>query len=131
VNTAGALDPAKAAELAAANQVRLYTIGIGADSLRVNDFFGSRLINPSADLDEKLLRGIAEQTGGRYFRARDTRELAGIYTEIDRLEPAMEQGGKYRPVEEWFHLPLALAFVLAFGLALPRTALWSLRERIA
>jgi Ca-activated chloride channel family protein len=118
VNTAGELDPRKAAELAKANGLRLYTIGIGAESMEVQDFFGSRTVNPSADLDAKLLTEIAESTGGRFFRARDTAELSGIYREIDRLEPTASQGERYRPVQEWFVLPLGVAFVLALLVAL-------------
>src|SRR5690606_33514544 len=67
VNTAGELDPDKATELAVANDLRIYTIGIGADRLRVDSLFGSRVVNPSADLDEAMLTRMAEATGGRYF----------------------------------------------------------------
>lgn len=115
VNTAGELDPKKAAELAAANGVRIYTIGIGSERMRVDDFFGSRMVNPSADLDASLLTAIADQTGGKFFRARDTKELSGVYREISRLEPAADQRERYRPVDELFHLPLT--FVLLLGLA--------------
>ena len=118
VNTAGELEPRKAADLAKSNGLRLYTIGIGAESMRVQDFFGSRTVNPSADLDAKLLTDIAEETGGKFFRARDTKELAGIYREIDKLEPSAAQGERYRPVDEWFVLPLALALLAAFLSAL-------------
>lgn len=118
VNTAGELDPKKAAELAAANGVRIYTIGIGSERMRVDDFFGSRMVNPSADLDANLLTAIADQTGGKFFRARDTKELAGIYREIDRLEPAADQSERYRPVDELFHLPLAFGLLLGLVMAL-------------
>lgn len=114
VNTGGELEPRKAADLAKENGLRLYTIGIGAESMRVDDFFGSRMVNPSADLDEKLLDDIARETGGKFFRARDTKELAGIYREIDKLEPSAAQGERYRPVNEWFVLPLSLALLAAF-----------------
>ena len=87
VNTSGELDPHKAIDLAAANHVRVYTIGIGADALRVNSLFGSRIVNPSADLDEAMLKRMAEATGGRYFRARNSDELADVYRTIDQLEP--------------------------------------------
>src|SRR5579863_1556717 len=72
VNDAGELDPPKAIELAAAEHVKIYTIGIGAEAMRVDDgFFGSRVVNPSADLDAKLLTDMAQKTGGRFFRARN------------------------------------------------------------
>lgn len=128
VNTSGELDPKKATELAVANQVRVYTIGIGADAMRVNSLFGSRVVNPSADLDEAMLTQMAEQTGGRYFRARNSEELADIYRSIDKLEPAADAKQSLRPVDELYWIPLggvvalgALAFLLP-GLRLRGTA---------
>lgn len=120
VNTAGELDPKKAADLAEAHHVRIYTIGVGADSMRVNSMFGSRVVNPSADLDEKMLTTMAEQTGGRYFRARNSEELADIYRSIDKLEPAADVKQSLRPVDEWYWLPLGGALAVgAFALLLP------------
>ena len=115
VNTAGELDPDKAIDLAAANGVRVYTIGIGADELRVDSLFGSRIVNPSADLDEKMLTRMADRTGGRYFRARDSAQLAGIYRAIDKLEPVAETGQSLRPIDELYWLPLAFALLLGMG----------------
>jgi Ca-activated chloride channel family protein len=116
VNDAGELDPYQSIELAAAEHVKIYTIGIGAEAMRIDGFFGSRIVNPSADLDEKLLRSMAETTGGRYYRARDTAALAEIYREIDRLEPAADTTRQFRPVDELFFWPLAAALLLALGL---------------
>jgi Ca-activated chloride channel family protein len=116
VNDAGELDPTKATELAAAEKVKIYTIGIGAEAMRVNDgFFGSRVVNPSADLDAKLLTEMAEKTGGRFFRARDTAELAQIYREIDKLEPGADKEQQFRPIEELFYWPLSLALLAALA----------------
>jgi Ca-activated chloride channel family protein len=112
-NTAGAVEPRKAAELAAQRKVVIYTIGIGADALTVRSLFGLRQINPSADLDEETLTAIAEMTGGRYFRARDTVEFAEIYKIIDALEPAESDERGFRPVSELFYIPLAVAVLLA------------------
>ena len=84
-NTAGKVSPIKAAEIAAQNQLKIYTIGIGADEMVVRSFFGSRKVNPSRDLDEKTLKAIAEKTGGQYFRARNTDELQKIYHLYSRL----------------------------------------------
>ena len=112
-NTAGAVDPLKAADLAAQRNMVIYTIGIGATALTVRGIFGVRQINPSADLDEEALTQIAELTGGRYFRARDTEELAEIYAMLDELEPAESDESGYRPVEEYFHWPLTAAAILA------------------
>ncbi len=109
-NTAGQVTPLKAAELAAEHQLKIYTIGIGADEMFVRDFFGTRKVNPSRDLDEKTLQAIAEQTGGRYFRARNTEELAQIYQLLDELEPITEEKQYFRPKKELY--PWFLAFSL-------------------
>ena len=128
VNTAGELTPAKAIDLAEANQVRIYTIGIGADQMRVDSLFGSRMVNPSADLDETMLTKMAERTGGRYFRARNSEELADIYRTIDKLEPAADAKQSLRPVDEWYWMPLAAAFAaVALAFALPAWRLRALR----
>ena len=125
VNDAGELDPYKAIDLAVAEHVKIYTIGIGAESMRVDGFFGSRVVNPSADLDERMLSAMAEKTGGRYFRARDTEALAQIYRDIDRLEPAADARQQFRPIDELFYWPLSGVLVLGMltllrGVPLPR-----------
>jgi Ca-activated chloride channel family protein len=112
-NTAGEVDPLKAAELAAERSMVIYTIGIGADQMTVRTLFGVRQINPSADLDETTLVTIADMTGGRYFRARDTEELADIYSLLDELEPAESEAAGFRPVTELFYWPLGAAALLA------------------
>ncbi len=112
-NTAGAVNPIQAAEYAAKEGLTIYTIGVGADEMLVRDLFGSRMINPATDLDEKTMQSIAEKTGGKYFRARDTASLERIYSIIDELEPVSSDAIVMRPVTEWFWLPLALATVLS------------------
>lgn len=112
-NTAGAVEPLTAAGLAAKTGVRIHAIGVGADEMVVRDFFGSRRVNPSADLDEETLRKIVEQTGGRYFRARNPKELEKIYQMIDELEPIEQESEIFRPVKSLFHLPLAGALILS------------------
>ena len=74
-NTAGEVEPIKAAELAQQSNVKIYTIGLGADAMEVSSFFGSRKVNPSRDLDEGTLQKMADLTGGHYFRARYSKEL--------------------------------------------------------
>ncbi|BBL69467.1 vWA domain-containing protein [Methylogaea oryzae] len=115
-NTAGTVEPLKAAELAAGEGLKIYTVGVGADELIVRDFFGARRVNPSADLDETALKGIAEKTGGRYFRARDTQELEQIYALLDRLEPVQKDVQYFRPRSELYPWPAGLALLLAAGL---------------
>lgn len=116
-NTAGQVDPMRAAALAAAAGLRIYTVGIGADEMVVNQLFGRIRVNPSQDLDEDTLRAIAKATGGRYFRARDVTELERIYAELDRLEPVAREEEHFRPTMPLFPWPLALALALAGFLA--------------
>jgi len=122
-NTAGEVSPLKAAELAAANHLKIYTIGIGADEMIVRSFFGNRKINPSVDLDEKTLIKIAESTGGYYYRARNTDELNNIYMRLDELEPVEKDKQYFRPRSELYYWPLSLALGLAAFIALSRVRL--------
>lgn len=119
-NTAGEISPLQAAELAADNQLKIYTIGIGADEMLVRSFFGSRKVNPSRDLDERTLTAIAEKTGGRYFRARNTEELQTIYQLLDALEPVEKDKQFFRPRIELYYWPLALALLLVAVVAIDR-----------
>jgi len=117
-NTAGEIDPLKAADLAQQIGLRIYTIGIGAEQMVVSSITGGmRRVNPSADLDETTLTRIAEMTGGRYFRAKDTAGLQEIYRLLDEMEPVAEPEAGFRPVKSLFYWPLAGAFVLAVFLA--------------
>jgi Ca-activated chloride channel family protein len=115
VNTAGMLDPLKAAELARDNGVRIHAIAFGGEGGGLS-VFGIPLHLPGGgeDIDETTLKRIAELTGGKEFRARDTEQLAGIYAEIDRLEPVKRPGQSVRPRIERYPWPLGIA--LACGL---------------
>ena len=117
-NNAGELDPVKAAELASKARVKIYTIGIGAEAMETRSLFGSRITNPSADLDEKTLTAIADATGGKFFRARNPQELATIYEELNRLEPIEQDAETIRPIAALYYWPLSLAFLLSLVLAL-------------
>ncbi|WP_221799558.1 vWA domain-containing protein [Oceanobacter mangrovi] len=117
-NTAGEIDPLKAADLAAENKVRVYTVALGADSMVINSLFGSRQVNPSRDLDEGTLTAIAKKTGGAFFRARNYEELQQIYGLIDQLEPTEKDPELYRPQHSLYQWPLASALLLAGLLAL-------------
>jgi|TARA_R110002111_G_scaffold109773_7_gene169010 Ca-activated chloride channel family protein len=111
-NTAGEITPLQAAKLAADQQLKIYTIGIGADEMLVRSFFGNRKVNPSRDLDEKTLTAIAEATNGQYFRARSKEELEQIYELLDQLEPVEKNKQFYRPMSELYPWPLALSLLL-------------------
>ncbi|MDN3639540.1 VWA domain-containing protein [Simiduia curdlanivorans] len=120
-NTAGNVSPQQAATLAAAANVKIYTIGLGSEEMNIPGLlgsnFGARTVNPSLDLDEKSLEQIASATGGRYFRARNPEELQNIYALLDELEPSEQDSEVFRPQRSLFYLPLALALlasVIAF-----------------
>jgi len=122
VSNAGMLDPIKAAELARDEGVRIHTIAFGGGDANLS-VFGIRLPMPGGDDDTDVatLQRIANLTGGKTFRARDTEELAGIYAEIDRLEPVQRPGQSVRPRIERYPWPLAAALACGLlALAMPR-----------
>ncbi|MEH6422488.1 vWA domain-containing protein [Pseudomonas sp. CGJS7] len=113
VNTPGTPDPNRAAEIARDEGVRIHTIAFGGDGTM--SLFGIKVPTPGggAEVDERALQRIAQLTGGRFFRARDTSQLVGIYAEINRLEPVTRPGKSVRPRIERYAWPLAGAFALA------------------
>jgi Ca-activated chloride channel family protein len=113
VDTASHLDPRAAARIAKAAGVRIYTIGIGAEHMRVDGLFGSQTVNPSADLNAGLLTAMAQSTGGRFFRATDTAQLADAYRAIDALEPLPHDAPTLRARRELYPWPLAVSLLLA------------------
>jgi Ca-activated chloride channel family protein len=119
-NTAGSVDPLKAADLAAGEGVRIYTIGVGADEITLPGLFGARVI-ASGELDEATLQAIAAKTGGHSFRARDIEALDEIYRLLDELEPVSEDVELLRPAAELYTWPLAAALVVSMLLALSLT----------
>lgn len=120
VNNAGNITPQDAARAAAAAKVRIYAIGIGATRLRVPDFFGSHLVNPSAELDARMLTHIATMTGGKFFRATDSAQLAAAYRAIDALEPLPQHAPALRPRRELFRWPLLAGMALLLVASLTR-----------
>lgn len=125
LNTAGALDPQKAAEIARDSGVRIHTIAFGGYGAGVSVFgIPIRRISSNQLTDEEGLKRIAEQTGGRAFVARDVEQLAGIYGEIDRLEPVKRPGQRLRPRIERYPWPLGLSLLCAL------LAIWQRRETL-
>ena len=120
-NNGGEIEPKVAARLAAEQRVKIYTIGIGADPQQggIMGMFG---LNPGVDLDEPTLMAIAEQTGGRYFRARTSEELQQIEATLDRLEPAAQLPTRARPAHALYPWPLAVALLVS--LLLVARELW-------
>jgi len=89
VNNRGEITPQTAAEIAQTYGVRVYTIGVGANGVApypVMTAWGVELQNIQVEIDEELLKEIAERTGGRYFRATDNAKLMDIYEEIGQME---------------------------------------------
>ena len=89
VNNAGEIEPLTAADVAAAVGIRVYTIGVGSDgTIRrpIQGVFGTRYQTVQVEIDEETLQGVAERTGGRYFRATSGEKLEEIYREIGELE---------------------------------------------
>lgn len=117
-NTAGEIEPLKAAELAANYDLKIYTIGIGAD--RSMGRFGLQFLRGRSELDEATLKKVAQVTGGRYFRAHNTKELLEIYQLLDQLEPVERDTQSYRPTRSLFYWPLAIALLLATTLGITR-----------
>jgi len=120
VNTAGQLTPEEGIALAKRIGLKIYTIGIGASAMEVQSFFGSQRVNPSADLDETMLKDMAHETGGQYFRAHDTNELRKVYAAIDKLEPVKGDEQTYRPTEALFMYPLGMAMMLGLVILVGR-----------
>ncbi len=128
-NTAGEISPIQAAKVASEEKIKIYSIGLGADEMIQPGLFGSsfgaRKINPSADLDEKTLTEIADLTGGRYFRAKNSDELESIYGLLDQLEPIEQDEETFRPTKALFYWPLLLALLISLILAAQKLNLFS------
>ena len=113
-NTAGTVGVYEAAEVAAQKNLKIYTVGIGADIQQNRGFFQT-----ASALDEVTLKKIAKMTKGKYFRARDTQEFQHIYEELDRLEPIVRDQEQWRPRTDLFFWPLSIAlFFLSLAIIL-------------
>jgi Ca-activated chloride channel family protein len=117
VNNSGEIAPLTAAEIANTYGVRVYTIGVGANGTApypVMTPWGVDVQRVEVEIDEDLLKSIAETTGGRYFRATDNTKLAEIYSEINRMEKARTTIDSFPIYKELFtrYALLALACLL-------------------
>lgn len=130
-NNSGVLAPLKAAELAKLDEIKVYTIGLGAegDSRAFNGVFFN--MNASSDLDEKTLQEIARVTGGRYFRATDVQSLQTIYETINQLETVTQEDATIRPQHDYYPWPLALALFLLLYWLIKKIALWTSLKSIS
>lgn len=128
MNNAGKIDPIKASEAAKTTGVKIYTIGAGSKGyvpFPAQDFFGRKVYqNVRIDLDEDMLTKVAENTGGKYFRATNTESLREIYKEIDTLEKTKIEETGYFEYTELFDKVLLLALiVILIELVLTNTVL--------
>jgi Ca-activated chloride channel family protein len=115
VNNMGEIAPATAAGIAKTYGVRVYTIGVGTQGMApypVQTPFGVRYQNMPVEIDEGILKEIAQTTGGRYFRATDNDKLMQVYEEIDRLEKSKIDVRQYTRKEERYLMPALFAFCL-------------------
>ena len=116
-NNAGTLSPLKAAEIAKALGVKVYTVGAGTRGqapFLQETLFGPQVVYDDVAIDEDTLRQIATLTGGAYYRAEDARGLASIYDEIDRLERTEIEMDQYMEHHErfpWLVIPAILLLV--------------------
>ena len=128
VNNTGKISPLAAAEAAKSIGVKIYTIGVGARGkapIPVRDDSGHvHVIMADVDVDEKTLQAIANETGGKFYRATDTDSLQKIYEEINRFEKSAQTVQRFEHIEElypWALIP-ALA-LLGFGSVIQHTRL--------
>ncbi len=130
VNNRGAVAPATAADIAKTYNVRVYTIGVGTQGMApypVQTPFGLQYQNMPVEIDEAILRDIAQATGGKYFRATDNDKLAQVYNEIDKLEKSKIDVRQFSRKEEKYMLPALIAvFLLIAEVILRNTILKNL-----
>ncbi|GFR66814.1 Ca-activated chloride channel family protein [Elysia marginata] len=117
MNNSGFINPKTATQLALGYNIKVYTIGIGTNGMAKTPIayrpdgslkFGLRKV----EIDEALLKSIAQQTNGKYFRAKDNKELKEIYNEIDKLEKTELKEFRYYNYEKKYRIFTALALIL-------------------
>jgi Ca-activated chloride channel family protein len=129
VTNAGILPPEKAAEIAKAEKIKIYAIGLGPQTQgkSLSSIFWQ--LQQSSDLDEKTLKSISSLTKGQYFRASDEKSLEKIYQQIDKLEPVEQKREDLCPQKQYFYIPLSIAFfwmMILFIQQIWRDRLWSI-----
>ncbi|MBW8889523.1 MAG: VWA domain-containing protein [Fibrobacteres bacterium] len=123
-NNSGEVDPLTAAKAAKALGIKVYTIGVGKEGeqpIEIDDpLFGKRIITQKSDVDMPTLKAISDVTGGKSFRAQDSKALQDIYDQIDKLEKTEIKTTSYYRYHELFRnllLLALLALILEIGLA--------------
>jgi Ca-activated chloride channel homolog len=128
VNNTGKISPIAAAEAARAMGVKIYTIGVGVRGdapIPIRDAAGNaRLIMAKVDVDERTLQAVADETGGKFYRATDTDSLEKIYEQINRFERTAQTVQKFEHTEELYRWALVPALgILGLSLLLQQTRL--------
>jgi Ca-activated chloride channel family protein len=117
VDSGQGVSPLDAAQQALADSVKIYTLGIGSSG--------------ASDLDEATLKQMAEMTGGEYFYALDSAELARTYESLNTLEPIEFEDESYVPVIHLYPYPLAVAIGLVLLWMIPAALIRLIRKRVA
>ncbi len=115
INNRGEIAPATAAGIAKTFGIRVYTIGVGTQGMApypVQTPFGIQYQNMPVEIDEAILKEIAQTTGARYFRATDNDKLVQVYGEIDKLEKSKIDVRQFIRKEEKYLTPAIIAFCL-------------------
>jgi len=118
VNNRGEIAPATAAGIAKTYGIRVYTIGVGTQGVApypVQTPYGMQYQDMQVEIDEGILREIAQETGGKYFRATDNNKLVQVYNEIDKLEKSKIDVRQFSRKDEKYH-PIALFAICLLGL---------------
>jgi Ca-activated chloride channel family protein len=118
MNNVPEMDPLTAAQIAQTFGIRIYTIGVGTVGQAPYPFdtpFGKRYQMIPVEIDENLLKQIAQTTGGNYFRATNNKKLADIYNEIDKLEKTRVEVTSYRHASELYFFWALIGFMLLLG----------------
>ena len=126
VNNSGQVDPITASQIAAAYNIKIYTIGAGKRGTAMfpidDPFLGRRYVPREVEIDEETLQKIADNTSGKYFRATDTGRLKEIYNEISELEKTKIEVKEYTRYEELFIYFLGAGlFILILEVVLSNT----------
>ena len=124
INNAGKIDPSTAAKTAKALGIKIYTIAAGRPGSALypveNPIFGKRYVQMDTEIDEALLKGIADETGGLYFRAKDEKGLREIYETIGQMEKTeieTKEYANYTEMAGYFLLPGFIILLLEILLA--------------
>ncbi|MAT58027.1 MAG: aerotolerance regulator BatA [Ignavibacteriae bacterium] len=115
VNNSGEIDPITAAQIARQFNIRIYTVGVGTVGQAPYPFdtpFGKRYQMVPVEIDEEVLKNVADITGGKYFRATGNKKLEEIYQEIDKLEKTKVEITSYRQATELFYSWALLGLLL-------------------